>query len=180
MKTMVFAVILLAQFSCGNQRMGSLPKEVIQRVILQNKAQIRHCYEVELQLSPNLAGRIMLKWVIAATGNVTQVQIKESTLTSPAVERCIAAQIERWNFPAPSGGGICRGNVSISHSIESPLHVIEDRTCHALASGDEFSDCHLSCLFLSVIFHRRLWLFNRRELLFHPKPCLVSRHATAA
>jgi hypothetical protein len=90
--------------------MGALPKEAIQRVINQNKAQIRYCYEVELQRNQNLEGRINMSWIIAATGSVAKVQIKESTMKAPGVERCIASKIKTWKFPAPSGGGIVEVN----------------------------------------------------------------------
>jgi pSer/pThr/pTyr-binding forkhead associated (FHA) protein len=50
--------------------MGALPREVIQKVINDNKAQIRYCYEVELQRDQTLDGNGAVKWIIAATGAV--------------------------------------------------------------------------------------------------------------
>ena len=90
--------------------MGALPKEAIQKVIDQNKAQVRYCYEIELQRNQNLEGRIMMTWVIAATGSVAKVKVHDSTMKHPGVERCIAAKIKTWQFPAPSGGGIVEVN----------------------------------------------------------------------
>ena len=52
----------------------------------------------------------MMTWIIAATGSVAKVKVKESTMRNPAVERCIAAKIKTWKFPAPSGGGIVEVN----------------------------------------------------------------------
>lgn len=90
--------------------MGALPKEAIQDVINQNKAQIRGCYEAELQRNENLGGRIMTRWTIEATGRVANVQVTESTMNSPNVERCITERIGSWVFPPPSGGGIVEVN----------------------------------------------------------------------
>ena len=90
--------------------MGALSKEVIQKVINQNKNQIRYCYEVELQRNQKLAGRIMVQWVIAASGRVAKVRVRESTLKSKAVERCIANKIRTWKFPKPAGGGVVEVN----------------------------------------------------------------------
>lgn len=90
--------------------MGALPKEAIQKVINQNRAQVRYCYEVELQRNQNLEGRIMMSWVIAATGSVAKVKVANSSMNNAAVERCIAAKIKTWKFPAPSGGGIVEVN----------------------------------------------------------------------
>ena len=89
---------------------GALPKEVIKRVINQHKAQIRYCYEVELQRNQKLEGRIKMRWVIAASGKVSTVSVAESTMGAPAVERCIASKIKTWKFPEPSGGGIVEVN----------------------------------------------------------------------
>src|SRR5690606_953094 len=79
--------------------MGALPPEVIKKVIDENKNQIRYCYEVELQRNQNLEGRVAMKWVIAATGSVATVQVKESSIKNANVERCIAAKIKTWRFP---------------------------------------------------------------------------------
>lgn len=90
--------------------MGALPPEVIKKVINQNRNQVRYCYEVELQRKPNLEGRVAMRWIIAATGFVAQVQVKESTLGSRAVENCIKSKIKTWKFPPPAGGGIVEVN----------------------------------------------------------------------
>ncbi len=90
--------------------MGALPMEVIKKVIDENKAQIRYCYELELQRNQSLEGRVAMKWVIAATGSVATVKVKESTINNPNVENCIANKIKTWRFPPPAGGGIVEVN----------------------------------------------------------------------
>jgi outer membrane biosynthesis protein TonB len=89
---------------------GALPPEVIKKVIDENKNQIRYCYEVELQRNQNLEGRVNMTWIIGATGAVASVKVKESTINSPNVERCISAKIMGWKFPAPAGGGVVQVN----------------------------------------------------------------------
>lgn len=90
--------------------LGSLPKEVIKKVIDQNRAQIRYCYEVELQKNQDLAGKVQLKWVIGATGSVVQTQVATNSMQTPAVGRCLRQKIMGWKFPAPAGGGIVEVN----------------------------------------------------------------------
>jgi TonB family protein len=90
--------------------MGALPREVIQKVINENKQQIRYCYEVELQRKQDLEGKVGVKWIIAATGMVAKVLITESSLKNKNVEECIMAKIRTWKFPAPAGGGIVEVN----------------------------------------------------------------------
>ena len=86
--------------------MGALPPDVIKRVINENKAQVRYCYERALQKDPALAGRIVIRWIISATGSVAAARVKESSLADESVGKCITTRVKRWKFPAPSGGGI--------------------------------------------------------------------------
>ncbi|MEM6733266.1 MAG: AgmX/PglI C-terminal domain-containing protein, partial [Myxococcota bacterium] len=90
--------------------LGSLPKEVIKKVIDQNRNQIRYCYEVELQKNQNLSGKVQMKWVISATGSVAKSQVTSNSMQTPAVGRCLAQKIRGWKFPAPAGGGIVEVN----------------------------------------------------------------------
>jgi len=86
--------------------MGSLDKEIIRRIIRQNITQIRYCYERELTRSPGLYGKIMVKFIIAATGRVSNSSIAQTTMKNAAVESCIAGKVRGWRFPRPKGGGI--------------------------------------------------------------------------
>jgi hypothetical protein len=90
--------------------MGSLAREVVERVIRENINQIRYCYEVELQRHQNLAGRVVASWVISASGRVVRVKIKDSTLGSKRTEKCIMRRIKTWQFPRPAGGGVVTVN----------------------------------------------------------------------
>lgn len=90
--------------------MGALPKEVIQKVINENKNQVRYCYEVELQRNQNLEGKVSLKWIISATGSVAKVIVTDTTLNNATVENCIKSKVMGWKFPAPAGGGIVEVN----------------------------------------------------------------------
>ncbi len=92
------------------KQIGELPREVIQGVINENKQQVRYCYEYQLQKSKDLEGRVMVRWIIGATGRVKHAKVRESTLGSQAVEKCIEAKIRTWRFPAPSGGGVVEVN----------------------------------------------------------------------
>jgi hypothetical protein len=85
---------------------GSLDKEIIRRVVRENQAQIRYCYERELTRTPGIMGKIVAKWVITGTGSVRQAQIVESQMNNKAVESCLSSRIQTWTFPKPKGGGI--------------------------------------------------------------------------
>jgi Ca-activated chloride channel family protein len=86
--------------------LGSIDKSVIDRVVRQRLQGIRACYQRGLQLRPGLAGRVVARFVIDATGAVTGVEMRSSTLSDPSVEACIAEQLQRMAFPEPAGGGV--------------------------------------------------------------------------
>jgi len=86
--------------------MGSLDKTVIQKVIQRHLNQIRYCYQRELTKDPDLAGRVVIKFVVARDGTVSSATVKSSTMGNNAVETCIAGRFMRFMFPEPAGGGI--------------------------------------------------------------------------
>jgi hypothetical protein len=85
---------------------GYLSPEQIMRVVRQNQAAIRYCYETELQRQPNLRGRIEVAWRINLQGAVTTSRVGRSTMGNPRVEGCIVRQVRGWRFPQPDGGEV--------------------------------------------------------------------------
>jgi TonB family protein len=85
---------------------GSLTKEEIEAVIRANLAQIKWCYEKNLQGNRQLSGRVVSAFVINTSGRVTSSEVSQSTLGSPSTENCIKDAVSRWKFPLPRGGGV--------------------------------------------------------------------------
>ncbi len=89
---------------------GSIDKELIRKVIQEHAAQIRYCYEQELQRDPKLEGKVSIRWVINADGRVQNTQVDSgpgaTTLQNGGVHRCMQDRIASWEFPKPKGGGI--------------------------------------------------------------------------
>jgi TonB family protein len=86
---------------------GSCERPVIGRVIGRHSSEIRYCYEVALNRSPSLAGKLGVSFTIDATGGVSDAAVAQSTLNDETVEQCVLARIRRWKFPEPKGGGTC-------------------------------------------------------------------------
>lgn len=84
---------------------GGLSKEVIGEVIARYAAQIKACYEAELQKDPALQGKVAVTFTIDGTGGVSEADATENTLGTDAVADCIVRRIGRWRFPEPQGGG---------------------------------------------------------------------------
>ncbi|MEQ1572390.1 MAG: AgmX/PglI C-terminal domain-containing protein, partial [Myxococcota bacterium] len=87
--------------------LGSIDRNLIQRVIRRYLNQIRYCYERELTRSPGLQGKVVVRFVIAANGAVAASEVRTSTLGSPEVEACVAGRFLRMEFaPIPGGGQV--------------------------------------------------------------------------
>lgn len=86
--------------------LGAIDKDSIDRVVKKHINAIRYCYQRQLQARPDLAGKVVIKFVIGQDGTVTSQETKTSTLKSPAVEDCVLGRFARMTFPEPRGGGI--------------------------------------------------------------------------
>jgi len=83
---------------------GGLDREIIQRVVRQNRASIKACYEQELQKQPGLNGEVLITFTIGPKGDVLSVSKAQSSLNHNGVEQCVMQRIRRWVFPEPKGG----------------------------------------------------------------------------
>jgi len=83
---------------------GSLPPDVIRKVVQRSMGRIRFCYEQGLAANPSLAGKVKIHFVIASDGTVATATDSDSTLGDPAVTACITRTFLSMVFPAPSGG----------------------------------------------------------------------------
>ena len=83
---------------------GSLPREVIRRVIQSRAGGYQNCYERQLQAKRDLNGKIEVKITIAKTGRVLMVKVSNSTMHSPPVENCVLKQLKMLRFPSPENG----------------------------------------------------------------------------
>jgi Ca-activated chloride channel family protein len=90
--------------------MGSLDREIIQRVIKSAQPRVRVCYEKRLGKVPGLQGKVVVSFTIASTGEVTSASIQSTTLADEEVESCVLTAMRALRFPKPSGGGVVQVN----------------------------------------------------------------------
>lgn len=88
----------------GAEFEGEIDKEAVRRVIRANLAQVRACYEEELNKDLSLYGKVMVSWEIQAGGRVGRAFVKSSTLKNRNVEKCIVRRLKTWRFPIPPAG----------------------------------------------------------------------------
>ncbi|MEM1413843.1 MAG: AgmX/PglI C-terminal domain-containing protein [Myxococcota bacterium] len=85
-------------------RAGSLSRRAIQDVIRGGIGAVQRCYERELNAHPDLSGRVLLRFLIAPDGAVTDRVVTENTL-SAVVGACILDVFGGFRFPEPTDGG---------------------------------------------------------------------------
>ncbi|MEM7609347.1 MAG: AgmX/PglI C-terminal domain-containing protein [Myxococcota bacterium] len=98
---------------------GSLAPEVIRDVIRSHTSQVRYCYEQALVNTPQLSGRLTIRFIISPTGSVQNAVVQSSTLEDEDVGRCVVGVMRRMQFPAPAGGGIVIVNYPFQFSSEA-------------------------------------------------------------
>jgi TonB family protein len=84
---------------------GAMDKGIIRRIIRRHINEVKYCYQKELQANPLLQGRLVIRFTIAATGQVEVSRVRSSTLGNAEVEQCIAMAVRRWLFPKPKDRG---------------------------------------------------------------------------
>ena len=86
--------------------LGTLDRSVTDAVVKRHMNQIRYCYQREITSDPTIAGKVVVKFVVAGDGTVSSASIKSSTMGNNAVESCVTSRFLRMMFPEPKGGGI--------------------------------------------------------------------------
>jgi hypothetical protein len=81
---------------------GQADPESIAREIRNRRKGIAACYERALKQKPTLAGKLVVRFTIAAAGTVSAVEIDDDTLESPDVAGCVRALMARWRFAPPA------------------------------------------------------------------------------
>jgi len=88
----------------GMSGAGFCKRSDIMQVVSRKSHAIRACYEQQLQIHENLAGKITVRWTINLNGEVEGAVIESSTLGNSAVEQCVLQTIRRMKFEKPEGG----------------------------------------------------------------------------
>ena len=78
---------------------ASLDMNAIRRVFRRHTAQIKHCYEQQLEKDHKLRGRVVVRVTIDGQGRVAAAEIGESELANEALHECITSAVRTWEFP---------------------------------------------------------------------------------
>jgi len=73
-------------------------REEIASVVGRHLPDIQRCYERARVADPDLEGRVVMAWTIAADGSVEAARVETSTLGNAGAERCIVGVVGRLRF----------------------------------------------------------------------------------
>lgn len=93
------------QFGCvtGAGESGCIDREMIRRVIHEHLGQVRYCYEALLTQHPAMAGKVSVRFMVSATGQVARSEVAQSTVGVPELGECVAGRVRTWAFPVARG-----------------------------------------------------------------------------
>jgi TonB family protein len=86
--------------------------DAIEAMMAQHRAQIVYCYQRELKRSPELKGKVVVRFTVRTNGKVTGAKVVQSTLGNAKVERCILGIIRKFKFEAVGKG---KGNLTYEY-----------------------------------------------------------------
>ncbi len=71
----------------------------IQKLFQSRFAEVKRCYEAELQRHPDAKGKLTLRFTIVESGALRDVTVARSTFERPDVPSCVAEVVRRWRTP---------------------------------------------------------------------------------
>ncbi|HUP57463.1 MAG TPA: TonB family protein, partial [Bdellovibrionota bacterium] len=88
----------------GSDVAEGLTKDQVGAVIHRHMSEIRYCYEAAMIRSPDVEGKLAVKFVIGGAGSVKTAGVAQSSLGDPKLDDCVMQRLTRWKFPNPRGG----------------------------------------------------------------------------
>jgi hypothetical protein len=83
-----------------------IPRAVVRRIVRQNFAKLRACYERGLASVPNMSGRLVVRFTVDRSGSVTSATSAAPTTIGGSVTTCILDAFRVMKFPEPQGGSV--------------------------------------------------------------------------
>jgi Ca-activated chloride channel family protein len=100
-RTLLVAVAMMVGASfASDASASSLAVEVFRRVVNERRPAMRRCYEAGLARDPKLRGRVVVRFVIDASGKVTRAVDGGSELPDAAVVACVVRVFATMKFPS--------------------------------------------------------------------------------
>ncbi len=76
---------------------GGRSQDAVAAIVARHTAAIQSCYQSEVRRTPELKGKIVVRFVITPQGTVESATIVSSTLNNARAEKCVISRILRWD-----------------------------------------------------------------------------------
>lgn len=94
----------------GRASTQGLDPAVVDETVKKHRTALKDCYEKERAQRPDIAGKLVMRFVIAIDGSVSSAKVKSSTLKDGAVESCLEERFLEVRFPKPANGSFVTVN----------------------------------------------------------------------
>jgi hypothetical protein len=102
---------------------GTIDRARVASLIRAKTREVSDCYTALMNKVENGRGRVVVRFVIDASGNVPNVNVSSNDFDDAEVGCCLAKRVAQWSFPAPEAGDFVvveyPFTVRISHSSHS-------------------------------------------------------------
>ncbi len=78
--------------------------EAVRRVVHDHASEVSHCYETTRVDHHDATGTVEMRFTLSTEGRATGATAVRDEIHASSLTTCVAAAIQRWSFPAPSGG----------------------------------------------------------------------------
>jgi hypothetical protein len=99
---------------------GTISGAAVRAVVQSKLSQVQACYEMAMDDSGEAGGKVVVRFVIDASGHVSIAHIGSNSFGSADVGCCLLTRVSQWTFPAPTADGFVVVEypfvVRISHS----------------------------------------------------------------
>lgn len=92
--------------SSGLVHPGTVDAMAVRSVVHESLAELRFCFEWQLDAHPDLAGRVTMQFTINEDGTVGDASVLEDELHDDTVTTCFSHVMSHMRFAPPEGGSV--------------------------------------------------------------------------
>jgi hypothetical protein len=85
---------------------GRLEPALVEKTVNAGRYQLRLCYELALRRNQAAKGTMEWRWLINTTGQITDLDLLQSSIKDDELVKCVHDKIANWKFPKPKGGSV--------------------------------------------------------------------------
>ena len=111
----------------GSGSMGKFCNKTDVRAKVEGQAAaIRACHETQLQLKPDLQGKVTMQWIIDLSGRVKGVKAAQNSTGNSKLAKCLSKIIGKIHFLPPKDG-MCILRWPLTFSLEKEVPITEEQ-----------------------------------------------------